>query len=126
MHGIVVWGNCSSAMLNSLNPIHDRAARLIHDQDDPQSLNWLPLSYFYKRRLLLFMFDVFFFFFFIYFFFYFTIQITIYLNTTYNTNQLQVLLTIIQFTLLTLQNNMITYSNLQSNLYPTYKNYTNT
>lgn len=55
---ILVWGNCSSALLNSLNPIHDRAARLIHDQDDLQSLNWLPLSYFYKRRLLLFMFDV--------------------------------------------------------------------
>ena len=53
-----MWGNCSSALLNSLNPIHDRAARLIHDQDDLQSLNWLPLSYFYKRRLLLFMFDV--------------------------------------------------------------------
>ena len=58
IYGIVVWGNCSSAMLNSLNPIHDRAARLIHDQDDLQSLNWLPLLYFYKRRLLLFMFDV--------------------------------------------------------------------
>ena len=55
---ILVWGKCSSALLNSLNPIHDRAARLIHDQDDLQSLNWLPLSYFYKRRLLLFMFDV--------------------------------------------------------------------
>ena len=59
IYGIVVWGYCSSAMLNSLNPIHDRAARLIHDQDDLQSLNWLPLSHFYKRRLLLFMFDVF-------------------------------------------------------------------
>ena len=58
IYGIDVWGNCSSAMLNSLNPIHDRVARLIHDQDDLQSLNWLPLSYFYKRRLLLFMFDV--------------------------------------------------------------------
>ena len=56
--GIVVWGNCSSAMLNSLNPIHERAARLIHDQDDLQSLNWLPLSYLYNSRLLLFMFDV--------------------------------------------------------------------
>ena len=55
---ILVWGKCSSALLNSLNPIHDRAARLIHNQDDLQSLNWLPLSYFYKRRLLLFMFDV--------------------------------------------------------------------
>ena len=44
--------------LLTLNPIHDRAARLIHDQDDLQSLNWLPLSYFYKRRLLLFMFNV--------------------------------------------------------------------
>ena len=51
-------GNCSSAMLNSLNPIHERAARLIHDQGDLQSLNWLPLSYFYNRRLLVFMFDV--------------------------------------------------------------------
>ena len=58
IYGIVVWGNCSSAMLNSLNPIHERAARLIHDQDDLQSLNWLPLSYLYNRRLLLFMFDV--------------------------------------------------------------------
>ena len=58
IYGIVVLGNCSSAMLNSLNPIHERAARLIHDQDDLQSLNWLPLSYFYNRRLLLFMFDV--------------------------------------------------------------------
>ena len=58
IYGIVVWGNCSSAMLNSLTPIHERAARLIHDQDDLQSLNWLPLSYFYNRRLLLFMFDV--------------------------------------------------------------------
>ena len=36
---ILVWGNCSSALLNSLNPIHDRAARLIYDQDDLQSLN---------------------------------------------------------------------------------------
>ena len=34
IYGIVVLGNCSSAMLNSLNPIHERAARLIHDQDD--------------------------------------------------------------------------------------------
>ena len=48
------------------------------------------------------------------------------LKQTSNTNQLQVLLTIIQFTLLTLQNNMITYSNLQSNLFTTYKHYTNT
>ena len=23
IYGIVVWGNCSSAMLNSLNPIHE-------------------------------------------------------------------------------------------------------
>ena len=35
IYGIVVWGNCSSAILNSLNPIHERAARLIHNQDDP-------------------------------------------------------------------------------------------
>lgn len=33
IYGIVVWGNCSSAMLNSLTLIHERADRLIHDQD---------------------------------------------------------------------------------------------
>ena len=34
IYGIVVWENCSSAVLNSLNPIQERAARLIHDKDD--------------------------------------------------------------------------------------------
>ena len=34
IYGIDVRRNCSSAMRNSLNPIHERVARLIHDKDD--------------------------------------------------------------------------------------------
>ena len=57
----MVWGNCSSAIMDSLNPIHTRAARIIHYyQGKPQqSTNWLPISYIYKRRLLLLMLDAF-------------------------------------------------------------------
>ena len=58
-HGLIVWGNCSPALMASLNPIHARAARLIHrqgltadDRTSLQILNWLLISYFYKRRLL--------------------------------------------------------------------------
>ena len=44
------------------DPIHERddidEMRLIHYKDDLQSVDWLPLSYFHNRRLLLFMFDV--------------------------------------------------------------------
>ena len=29
-HGIVVWGNCSYYIMDSLNPVQTRAARVIH------------------------------------------------------------------------------------------------
>ena len=29
---LVVWGNCSPVLMDSLNPIHARAARFIHRQ----------------------------------------------------------------------------------------------
>lgn len=53
-YGLVVWGNCSPALMDSLNPIYTRAAReTADDRTSPQMLNCLSISYFYKRRLLL-------------------------------------------------------------------------
>ena len=57
-YGIVVWGNCNYSIMESLNPIHARAARVIHQDNSLEKLNWLPISYMYKRRLLLLMHDV--------------------------------------------------------------------
>ena len=51
-YGIIVWGDCSSTIMETLNPIHARAARIVHHQGKPQQSNWLPISYIYKRRLL--------------------------------------------------------------------------
>ena len=51
----VLW--CGETAINSimesLNPIHARAARVIHQDKSLEKLNWLPISYIYKRRLLL-------------------------------------------------------------------------
>ena len=58
LYGIVVWGNCNYSIMESLNPIHARAARVIHQDKSLEKLNWLPISYIYKRRLLLLMHDV--------------------------------------------------------------------
>ena len=44
--------------MESLNPIDARAARVIHQDKSLEKLNWLPISYIYKRRLLLLMHDV--------------------------------------------------------------------
>ena len=57
-YGIVVWGNCSSSIMDSLNPVQARAARVIYQDKSLTKLNWLPISYIYKRRLLLLMHDV--------------------------------------------------------------------
>ena len=57
-YGIVVWGNCNYSIMESLNPIHARAARVIHQDKSLEKLNWLPISYIYKRRLLFLMHDV--------------------------------------------------------------------
>ena len=58
-YGVVVWGNCNYySIMESLNPIHARAAQVIHQDKSLEKLNWLLISYIYKRRLLLLMHDV--------------------------------------------------------------------
>ena len=57
-YGIVVWRNCNYSIMESLNPIHARPARVIYQDRSLEKLNWLPISYIYKRRLLLLMHDV--------------------------------------------------------------------
>ena len=49
-YGIVVWGFCSSSIMDSL--------RVIYQNKSLAKLNWLPVSYVYKRRLLILMHDV--------------------------------------------------------------------
>ena len=39
--------------MDSLNPVQVRAVRVIHQDKSLENLNWLPISYIYKRRLLL-------------------------------------------------------------------------
>ena len=43
----------------TLDPVHERAVRLIYQQAHTQKSNYLPISYICKRRLLLLMHDVF-------------------------------------------------------------------
>lgn len=57
---IAVWGNCSTSQLESLNFTHKRACRLMtNDNTSLKDSKWLPIDYFYKRRLLMLMFKVF-------------------------------------------------------------------
>ena len=57
-YSIVVWENCSSSIVDSLNPVQARATRVIYQNKNLAKLNWLLISYIYKRRLLLLMHDV--------------------------------------------------------------------
>lgn len=59
-YSILVWGNCRPSAMNSLNSIHTRASCIISNLQ--QSLvddiclsksNWLPLSYFGKKSVLM-------------------------------------------------------------------------
>ena len=61
-YGISVWGNCHPSNLSSLNSLHARASRIINNlqpslADDAclAKSNWLPISYFYKRSVLMLM-----------------------------------------------------------------------
>ena len=61
-YGISVWGNCSPSALNSLHHIHARAARIVNNLNSMMAdetclikSDWLPISYFYKKSVLLFM-----------------------------------------------------------------------
>ena len=65
-YGISVWGNCSQSLRNSLDHIHARAYRIINrlpsSQESSSCLlqcNWLPISYLYKRCILLKMHQIF-------------------------------------------------------------------
>ena len=58
-YGTVVWGNCSSSIMDSLNPVQATGAtRVIYQDESLAKTNWLPISYVYKRGLLLLMHDV--------------------------------------------------------------------
>ncbi|KAL9974522.1 hypothetical protein ACROYT_G011567 [Oculina patagonica] len=61
-YGISVWGNCSPSALNSLHHIHARAARIVNNLNSTMAddtclmkSDWLPISYFYKKSVLLLM-----------------------------------------------------------------------
>ena len=49
-YGIVVWGNCSYCIMDSLNPVQARATRVIHQDQNLEKLNWLPISYIYIKE----------------------------------------------------------------------------
>lgn len=59
LYGVAVWGSCSSALLEKLERIHARAARLIYNLPRETTINdlrnlkgWSPLSHFYTKRIL--------------------------------------------------------------------------
>ena len=59
LYAISVWGNCSSSKFKSLESIHAHAAKIIYDLpnhvNEHESIvhaNWKPLSFYYKRRIL--------------------------------------------------------------------------
>ena len=56
--GIGIWGSCSPSLLEELEKVHRRAARIIHKipKQVPRGLifdeaKWKPISYHYKRRI---------------------------------------------------------------------------
>ena len=62
---MLVWGSCSHSSLQPLEDLHARAARIIHHLPKEMPVEeriikagWKPLSYLYKRRLSIFMFEV--------------------------------------------------------------------
>ena len=59
-YGIAVWGSCSSSLLDDLESIHIRAARVIHNipkrvkkHDILSYVGWQSLKYIYTKRLLI-------------------------------------------------------------------------
>ena len=57
---ISVWGTSSNVILDAIENLHSRAAKLIHKIKDRtltneeiiDKVNWQPISYIYKKRLL--------------------------------------------------------------------------
>ena len=65
VYGILVWGSCSHSGLQPLEDLHARAARIIHRlpkeipvEERIIKTRWKPLSYPHKRRLRIFIFEV--------------------------------------------------------------------
>ena len=57
-YGLVIWGSCNKTLMESIQKVHFRAARIIHGLpwDTPRTrvmsqLHWKPLTYFCKIRL---------------------------------------------------------------------------
>ena len=58
LYGILIWGNCSQTLMNSIEKIHVRAARFIHylKKSTPhytvlEKANWKPICHYYKRSI---------------------------------------------------------------------------
>ena len=58
LYGILIWGNCSCALMSNIERIHIRAARFIHrvkkatpDIHVLQNVGWKPILHYYKRSL---------------------------------------------------------------------------
>ena len=58
IYGIIIWGNCSSTLMNSIEKIHVRAAKFIHrikkstpDTAVLEKVKWKPIVHYYKRSL---------------------------------------------------------------------------
>ena len=58
LYGILIWGNCSNALLSSIEKVHIRAARFIHrikksvpDIYVLSSVKWKEIIYYYKKSI---------------------------------------------------------------------------
>ena len=58
LYGIIIWGNCSASLMNSIEKIHIRAARFINrlKKSIPYSavistVKWSTIANYYKRSL---------------------------------------------------------------------------
>ena len=59
---LAVWGSCSESLFQDVEKIHVRAAKIIHgitsrntDEDILRKVKWDPISYLYKRKVLIIM-----------------------------------------------------------------------
>ncbi len=59
---LAVWGSCSESLFRDIEKVHVRTAKIIHatkssntDEDILRKVKWDPISYLYKRKLLIIM-----------------------------------------------------------------------
>ena len=65
LHGVVVWGSCSSALIDDIDQIHLRATRIIyslpqniHGDDIMNAPNWNSTCIYYIKRLLVIIYNI--------------------------------------------------------------------